>query len=185
MNLKKAILGKLLVLFVSFGLQAQMEETKMSWEPNGLTWADFKASPDPNSHFFANTASGISYSWSMRGSAQGKEYQYEVYSFFLPEKSWVRAGGGSANLLAHEQLHFDITELFARKLRKALTEFDFENSRNLKGALQDLYKKMETERALLQRKYDAETSHSVKEDNQVNWQKYIEAELKELEQFAS
>ncbi len=72
----------------------------------------------------------------------------------------MRVEGGSANLLAHEQLHFDITELFARKLRKAMVEFDFENSRNLRAALQALYKKTEMERALMQKKFDVETKHT-------------------------
>ena len=172
-------------MFISIGLQAQTEEEKLAWEENALTWQDFKGPVDPNSPFFANTTSGISYSWSMRSSARGKEYSYEVFSFFIPERSWVRAGGGSSNLLAHEQLHFDITELYARKLRKALVEFDFENSRDVKSALQNLYKKMETERALLQKKFDAETEHSIDEAAQLKWQKFVTEELKKFESFAS
>ena len=42
-----------------------------------------------------------------------------VESFFVKKKSWVRDSSTTLNkvLLAHEQLHFDINELFARKIR--------------------------------------------------------------------
>lgn len=156
----------------------------MGWEANALTWEDFKAAPDPNSPFTANTSSGISYSWSLKTSILGKEYQYEVLSFFNPDRSWVK-NSGSAHLLAHEQLHFDITELCARKLRKALAEFDFRKTRNVKSELQDLYKKMEAERAAMQKKFDMETRHSMEEAAQLKWQQFVTQELQKFEDFAS
>lgn len=162
-----------------------MEEERLGWKENVLTWSDFKGTPDPASPFAANTSSGISYGWSMKGSAAGKEYTYEVTSFFIPGKSWVKGGSASANLLSHEQLHFDITELFARKLRKALTEFDFDNARDLKADLQALYKHAEKERALMQQKFDVETRHSMNAAAQLEWQKLIKEELSKLEKFSS
>ncbi len=170
---------------MTFGAQAQMEEERLGWEEDALTWSDFKGAPDPKSPFSANTSSGISYSWSMKGSATGKEYSYEVISFFIPGKSWVKNVNPSTNLLAHEQLHFDITELHARKLRKALVEFDFEGARNLKVDLQALYKKAEMERATMQKKFDMETGHSMNEAAQLEWQKFIKEELKKLDGFSS
>ena len=162
-----------------------MEEVRIGWKEEALSWKDFKAAPDPDSPFSANTSSGISYSWSMKSSATGKEYSYEVTSFFIPQKSWVKGGKTSKNLLAHEQLHFDITELHARKLRKALAEFDFQNSREVKAALQEIYKKAELKRAVTQKKFDAETRHSMDEAAQLKWQKFVAEELKKLEEFSS
>jgi hypothetical protein len=183
--MKKAILSCLLIFLISFGASAQMEDERLSWKENSLTWSDFEGAPDPNSPFSANTSSGIFYSWSMRGSSLGKKYKYEVASFFIPQKSWVKVGKASANLLAHEQLHFDITELFARKLRQEMVEFDFEKSKDVKSDLQALYKKMEMERALMQKKFDVETRHSMNEAAQLEWQKLVKEELKWLEQFSS
>lgn len=161
-----------------------MEEERMGWGQNALTWEDFKAPPDPNSPFTANTSSGISYSWSLKTSVLGKEYKYEVHSFFNPGKSWVK-NGGSVHLLAHEQLHFDITELHARKLRKAMTQFDFKKSLEVKAALQAIYQKMERERASMQNKFDLETRHSMDEAAQLKWQEFIEVELEKLDDFSS
>lgn len=169
---------------LSFVTQAQTEELRHGWEENALTWEDFQAPPDPNSPFTANTSSGISYSWSLKTSNLGKEYQFEVFSFFNPERSWVK-NTGSAHLLAHEQLHFDITELYARKLRKALAEFDFNKSKNVKVELQNIYKKLETERAAMQKKFDVETRHSMEEAAQFEWQQLVTEELKKFEDFSS
>lgn len=170
----------------SYSAPAQMkEQVKLAWQENGLSWTDFQAQPDPESPFSANTSSGISYYWSMKGTAAGKEYLYEVTSYFLPENSWVKGGRGSETLLAHEQLHFDITELHARKLRKALAEFDFDNAGNLKSDLQQIYLKAEKERALMQDKFDRETKHSMYEAAQIKWQRLVKEELKKLAAYSS
>jgi hypothetical protein len=182
--MKKQIFNGLLFLLISFGVQAQMEEERLKWGANSLTWENFKATPDQNSPFTANTSSGISYSWSLKSSVLGKEYNYEVHSFFNPEESWVK-NSGSTHLLAHEQLHFDITELHARKLRKALSEFDFKKTREVKPALQAIYQKVEIERASMQNKFDLETRHSMEEAAQLKWQQYITEELKKLDDFSS
>lgn len=162
-----------------------MEETKLDWKEDGLSWTDFQAFPDPSSPFSANTSSGISYSWSLRSSPAGREFDHEVKSFFIPQKSWVKNVSSSANLLIHEQLHFDITELHARKLRKAMQAFDFENAGNLKAELEQLYKKTEKERAVMQLKFDKETRHSINTAAQLEWQILVKQELKKLKDFAS
>ncbi|WP_037325181.1 DUF922 domain-containing protein [Salinimicrobium terrae] len=181
--MKKAVFSSLFFL-MAFVTQAQTEESRLAWEANALTWEDFQSSPDPNSPFTANTSSGISYSWSLKSSILGKEYQFEVLSFFNPERSWVK-NSGSDHLLAHEQLHFDITELHARKLRKALAEFDFNKSKNVKTELQKIYRELEGERAAMQKKFDLETRHSMEEAAQLEWQQFVTQELKKFENFSS
>ncbi|NJW51684.1 hypothetical protein [Salinimicrobium oceani] len=104
-----------------------MPERKISWTPAPLSWTNFEAEPDLSNPFHANTSSGMSYSWSMKTLGAETEFLYEVAAFFFPEKSWVKNGKGSAQLLVHEQLHFDITELHARKLRRAMEAFDLKN----------------------------------------------------------
>ncbi len=182
--MKIPFLSSLLILLASLGAQAQVPEEKIGWEENALTWENFQAAPDPNSPFSANTSSGISYSWSLKTSVLGKEYQFEVESFFNPQRSWVK-DSNSVHLLAHEQLHFDITELHATKLRKAMVEFDFKKSREVKSSLQEIYKNVEKERALMQQKFDRETGHSMNKEAQLKWQILVNEELKKLEEFSS
>src|SRR5690606_30202906 len=102
-------------------VSAQVQE-KIFWQEDGLSWNDFKSAPNQSSSFHANTSAGISYSWGIKNSNGIIELNYEVLSFFNPENSWVKPGSDNKYLLQHEQLHFDITELHARKLRKKLSE---------------------------------------------------------------
>ena len=110
----------LLILIFSVQVFAQ-ENDKISWNAEeSLSWNDFKASPKKHLPYKANTNSGLSFSWNATESSSGIELNYEVGSNFYPNRSWVKEIEEVDYLLAHEQLHFDITELHARKLRKAL-----------------------------------------------------------------
>src|SRR5579871_6965376 len=97
--------------------RAYSQET-IAWDSaTRLTWADFRGKADNNSSFSASTASGIVYKFSM----DGEGYSDSITAVFYPNESWVRIRDDK--YLIHEQGHFDITEIFARKLRKRLLEF--------------------------------------------------------------
>jgi len=84
----------------------------------------------------------------------------------------------------HEQGHFDIAELFARKLRKAFAEYKF-NAQTVGKDIDKLFilnKQERTERDVL---YDKETNHSQNKQQQVLWNKKIKSELDNLKKFAS
>lgn len=156
----------------------------MSWdETKLLTWADFLGSPDTDTHFHASTNSGISYSWSLNRANGKNEFVYEVKSNFYPNLSWVKGGKDNPNLLAHEQLHFDISELHARKFRKAIKEYRI--NENIKQDLRDIYYQIESQRQEMQRRYDAESNHSMKEDVQHTWQEFVRLELRKYSRFAA
>ncbi len=110
------------------------------------------------------------------------DFQYEVQSNFYPGNSWVKPDKKDAYLLAHEQLHFDISELHARKLRKALEEYKL--TKNVKQDLQKIYKTIETERHEMQQKFDQESRHSMQKDAEEKWQRFVRAELEKYEDFA-
>src|SRR5690606_10163074 len=48
-----------------------------------------------------------------------------IEAVFSPENSSAKAKDKKPEVLGHEQLHFDISELFARKLRKRIRESRF------------------------------------------------------------
>ena len=183
--MKKAIFSTFLFLVFGFSVQAQLPDNRIPWTSELLTWQDFAGKPDPSNPFHANTSSGIIYSWSMKQSGKDIEFIYEVHTYFLPEESWVKPGKNSSHLLEHEQLHFDITELHGRKLRKAMEEFDLLNTREIKPALQAIYKNVESSRTNMQKSFDAETGHSNDAAAQLKWQKYIKEELDKLSDFSS
>ncbi len=168
----------LLFLFSAFFLQAQEEVDKIFWEQDGLTWVHFEAQPDETSSFHANTNAGLSYSWGFKNINGLIELEYEVKSYFNPKGSWVRKASRNIHLLQHEQLHFDITELHARKLKKRLADVNVNELGKQPGeVLNGYYKIIDKERTLMQQKYDRETNHSIDKNAQARWQGYIAKEL--------
>lgn len=170
-----------LFLVAFSGLQAQHDPEKIFWQDEPLSWADFKAAPVKESPFQANTNAGISYSWNLKNDNGVISLNYEVYSFFNPHSSWVVPTSKSTHLLNHEQLHFDITELHARKLRKALKDLKVEQlGKDPKAMLKSLYIKIEKERSAMQQQYDKESNHSMNKEAEAKWQKFVKEELVKL-----
>lgn len=159
-------------------VEAQDDQEKIAWEEDILTWEDFKGKPDLNSDFKANTNTGIIYSWGLRKANGEVTLKYEVYNNFYPQLSWVNPGSKVNHLLKHEQLHFDISELHARKLRKKLSEIDLEQlDANSKQLLNDLYSEIDRERSAMQKIFDKESMHSVNREQEIKWQKFVKEEL--------
>ncbi|MCL5127924.1 DUF922 domain-containing protein [Algibacter sp. L4_22] len=171
----------LLCCFIGF----QTEKPVISWTDNyKLSWTDFRGKPKQNSGAVAETASGISFGFSLKKlESNVVSFSTEVNAYFYPEDSWFHPEQASAYILGHEQLHFDITELFARKFRKGISELKISN--NIKEQLKTLYKNSEKGLGMMQRQYDAETNHSKNPEIQKEWQLYIKSELDKLSKYKS
>lgn len=148
-----------------------------------LTWEDFKAQPDKSNSYSANTNSGISYSWNYSTASGKPVLEHEVFTNFYPNLSWVKQIQDEEYLLAHEQLHFDISELHARKLRKALDGYEI--GRNIRLDLKRIYKRIEAERDSMQNQFDKETSHSENKSAEMRWRKFVGDELESLKDYSS
>src|SRR5690242_9054287 len=87
------------------------------WRPTyQLKWNDFKAAPDKSAPFAAQTDCSISYAYTF----QNNVFSVSVISYFNRNRSWAKNKTTSdSSLLKHEQGHFNINELFARKMRQA------------------------------------------------------------------
>ena len=103
------------------------------------------------------------------------EVDFTVKCFFYPEKSWYKAEICNAVVLSHEQLHFDIAELFARKFRRQLDSTRF--TRNIKAEVRAIYRKINEELAAFQDRYDTETDFSRNVGQQKAWNANIRAAL--------
>lgn len=177
---------KLVHIFLLFSMSFSVaQDIEIPWKADvELSWTDFKGEPDYDHPYAAITYSGMSYGFSA-DIVNGKVWvEYKVNSFFVANKSWVKRWfSKDKELLAHEQLHFDITELYARKFRKRLSEMTF--TENVKSEIKQVYKNITNEKVILQELYDDETDHSKKEHAQKNWKLRIDAELQKLIKFAS
>jgi hypothetical protein len=150
------------------------------WKPNiTLKWGDFQEIPDSNSKYAAITRAGIKYHL----SASNDSFNVEVSCFFLKSKSWSKSKTNEI-LLIHEQGHFDIAELFTRKLRKAFTEYKF-NAPTVVKDIDNIFLLNKKERAEMNILYDIETNYSQNLQKQVLWNKKIIVELERCKKFAS
>jgi hypothetical protein len=106
--------------------------------------------------------------------------QYDVAALFVRHKSWV--SDKSEALLAHEQLHFDIAELYARKIREKISELSKRNVNDIKiynAAIQELLEESNN----LDMRYDTETLHGALVRKQEAWETKIKQQLRSLENF--
>lgn len=150
---------------------------ELSWnEFYRLQWDDFQGEPDKNSLGDAATAVQIK----AKPFLVKKKIQYDVVALFNRKKSWYR--DQSASLLAHEQLHFDIAELYARKIRRKIDEMNKQGINDIKtynAAIQELL----AESNEVDRQYDVETLHGAMTRKQAAWSSKVKAELASLKKY--
>lgn len=175
------ILGMLSVLCK---ITAQ-EEVARSWsEAYKLQWSDFQGEIQAIQNEAASTTSGLTFGYKVKYSGNTIEnFEAMVEAQFYPLKSWFIKEKVTAVILNHEQLHFDITELHARKFRKALKELRVQS--DLKYQIQRLYTQINQDLNQMQKRYDQETNHSINTNLQRQWEQHILEELKKLDRFKS
>jgi hypothetical protein len=157
---------------------AQSEEDLIKWtEGKKLQWKDYLCEPDNNSDAAASTSTRIGFEYHIRDN----NFTYTLSCNFSKTKSWGRHK--NAYILSHEQGHFDIAEIFTRKLRKALSEYKFKSS-SYKDDLKNIYTDAMKDKEKFQQQYDSETDYSRNDEKQAAWLKKIADSLGELKEFA-
>lgn len=174
----------ILLLFIVFGT-VKVEEETISWrEDHKLQWSDFKGPIDTNSDAVALTASGITFSFSLsQTNDRYVGYEAKVESHFYPNKSWYVKESGSDYILAHEQLHFDITELHVRQLRYAIAQIRV--SQSIKEDLRQVHQEANENLAKMQHAYDSQTQHSINKERQAIWEQFVKEELYKFRAYRS
>lgn len=174
MGALKKIVWLFIWLFLNLGFG--QEEEMVLWTPSKkLSWADFKGKPSNISNAAAITASGISYSFSAQGTKDRMELDFKVDTYFYPGKSWYKPKLANPMILSHEQLHFDISEVFARKLKQILAETEFTS--NAKAEVKEIYREVLRELNDYQHLYDGETNFSRDTVQQLIWNNNIKRAL--------
>ncbi|MCH5597881.1 DUF922 domain-containing protein [Niabella ginsengisoli] len=154
-------------------------ELEIEWNENRkLTWEDFKGSPATVSAkvwFGAASQCDIYLESNAFGLfSKPKFYTSAKFTTFL---SWVKPSQKSDSLLAHEQCHFDIVELYRRKLQKQLdsSNLNFSNAQErAKEMTRQISKQYHNEQAV----YDEETRHGSNRIKQKEWEARIAQHLK-------
>ena len=121
--MKNAVFGFAITIVLTalfWGTNATISDV-IYWTPDyKLSWNDFEGDPNHNHNYKDISAITVSGIVDYRGCENGKII-YKIQSYFEKKNSWVKLAGRNDHTLEHEQIHFDITELYARKLRKELS----------------------------------------------------------------
>lgn len=150
-----------------------------------LTWDDF----EEVSHL--DEPGARAFSFVRIRSHQGfvaDSLEIEVSCLFDRTRSKVQRGFQTEELLRHEQGHFDIGEIWTRKLRKAYAQLPFtrENfeAENGQVVIEAIYDNIWNKMRQMQEDYDESTNHGRNEHAQLDWNQKIRKELAALKIFS-
>lgn len=147
-----------------------------------LTVADFLGRPGPSDQLAALTTSDL------KANAACRDFVFTgtVRATFDPNTSWIRHPATISDaLLRHEQMHFDITEVYARLMRQKLLVFQARaDCARLQPAFNNLTKGVYDQWNREQNRYDAETNHGLNAAKQAYWEKQTQVKLDQLKAFA-
>lgn len=108
-----------------------------------------------------------------------------IYAAFFPKFSWIKEGAkGNEDVLRHEQLHFDITELHARKLRQRLENLVI-SSMKIEKLARSYSHEINSDLFHMQEKYDWDTNHGTDKAKQVWWITFIFLQLQKLGMYTA
>jgi hypothetical protein len=184
----KNLLGAVFILFFIVGVKAQGDSNNQStliWDSSRkLQWTDFKGHVDPNKFGSAMTSHKIEIKPTNvmvdeNDNIQGYQKMTVEAQFFM-NKSWTATS--SQHILSHEQLHFDIAELYARKIRQRFEEFKTNGIASF-SKYQECYNLFWKESRNVQKRYDEETKHGQNKLKNKNWAIKIARQLDELKEF--
>jgi hypothetical protein len=187
---------RLLVLLAAAGAYAA---APIEWSKNvRLAQRDFRSTVPPSAIDTAHSWVGLDVTWECREG----EARSHARAIFDPDQSWWRSGtpsiwGGideglsrsqlenrrtaaerDQDLLRHEQLHFDLTELAARKIRKQLEDLSHACAAPGSGdrigtAIADIERAWTEE----QSRYDKDTDHGANRVTQRRWEMRVRRQL--------
>lgn len=139
-----------------------------------LTWDDFQGMPDTNSIGGAATYSGL-----VTASRYTSDTSISVIisAVFYRKRSWQKTRYQTARSLQHEQGHFDITEVFARKANIAFKAYRF-NRTTVNADINRIFYSFAAQEDSVQYVYDRATDNHRNVAQQKIWDKKIAGWLK-------
>lgn len=150
----------LLIFFIPFASKP------IQWRV--LSLSDFKGYPTTTNAALTKSVINV-----VTSETNGK-YTYYVECYFVPDESFIRVK--RSDVLRHEQLHFDITELYARKMRSLATQYQ-ECNKQQNALFQVETDKIRAQWQSTQIQYDRETQHSINVAEQQRWEREIKNKL--------
>lgn len=181
------------LLALTFGLCAvalyAQETAGIEYSPTGnFNWSMFRGQVNPQhiAEMGTNTGAVTVSSLSYKSEIYDRIAKVRISATFNPLESWTRYPKlyHPEEALNHEKRHFDICEIYARKIRQAVSLSHF-NRGNFHGQLEYLFRKLVKDYRAEQSRYDRETRHSMDAEQQKKWNAIIDSRLSSLTGYSS
>ena len=142
-----------------------------------LAWSDFQGSPPSE----GSEGAKISYTLYSGWKCKGAVFEFRMIAAFRPRQSWVKAvvlndSMQRRTVLGHEQTHFDLAEVHARRMQRAFGDLARPCART-DAELSALAQRLTQEEKAEQRRYDEETNHGLLADQQAAWSRDVAQRL--------
>ncbi|NMR32775.1 DUF922 domain-containing protein [Chryseobacterium aquaticum] len=170
-----------LILFLTSG---QLWSQRIEWkEDRKLVWSNFKSNKN-NQHgkdIVAYTHCGWVYSVVKSSNPKGGA-KVNIETIFNEDKSWKDDTRITDYVLNHEQKHFDIAEIYARKIRKEIIS-KIKTSGDYDRNFQTIYSRILKDYRNFQALYDGVTEHGMNKEKQSEYNAIISNELELLKDY--
>ncbi|TXI67181.1 MAG: hypothetical protein E6Q46_03595 [Flavobacterium sp.] len=181
-KIKKIIILFFLISKIAFAQSSFENDSILIWNENRkITWTDFKSQNKVHSYEHASaviTPGLIAYPKTIEES---KIKKVKIIATVYKNKSWYKIK--EDYILNHEQVHFNITEIYARKFRKELAKIEESGDKINANTFLSLFHKIEDEHWEFQFQYEDETQRGTNFNQQKIWNEKIQKLLNELDDF--
>jgi hypothetical protein len=109
-----------------------------------------------------------------------KNYNKSVSNLMSTSVSWIDTGYDITGQIRFMQTVFDISEIYSRLIRKALTEKGSTSSKTFKSVEEQYIPQFSVRKD----RYEKETKGGTITEKQLEWEKQIAKELEELKEFS-
>lgn len=164
---------------------ASVPDDSIPWSRYGpLDWNDFKGRAPVGGVEGARTVYALTY----ESQCRGNKFTFLVTAVFFPHQSWVKRSvvidpSESARVLRHERTHFNVTEVYARRMRKYFAEL-YNPCGQTDDQVRAAVDRFVADEAALQKRYDDESGYGLEAPRQRVWDRDVEEQLRTLEKFA-
>ncbi len=124
--MNKTIYFFIFLLLACSNAFAQDTTNTLLWSPRRLQWEDFKAFPIKNGadRYHGVIYYGFGYHLFTEATAKFKnDVRLKLYAYYMPNQSQLNNTTDTREqTIRHEQIHFDMAEVYMRKLRRQLQD---------------------------------------------------------------
>lgn len=172
------------VFLVLILISSHLWSQRIEWtQETKLVWSNFKSKIN-NQHgrdIVAYTHCGWAYSVVKSSNPKGAA-KVNIETIFNEDKSWKDDKRINDYVLNHEQKHFDIAEIYARKIRKEIVD-KIKTTSDYDKFFQTIYNRIVKDYRNFQALYDGVTENGMNKEKQTEYDILISKELEELKNY--